>query len=58
MILIPEICRQDLANIVRRRGYKFIRQLLETSSTANFIGSDTGTGQTGNHEMLGGSMHQ
>ncbi|KAG8374213.1 hypothetical protein BUALT_Bualt11G0107700 [Buddleja alternifolia] len=31
--------RQDLANIVRRRGYKFIKQLLETSTTRNFTGS-------------------
>ncbi|KAH6802669.1 hypothetical protein C2S51_034115 [Perilla frutescens var. frutescens] len=37
--------RQDLANIVRRRGYKFIRQLLETSSTANFTESNIDTGQ-------------
>lgn len=52
-ILTPEICRQDLANIVRRRGYKFIRQLLETSSMENFIGSNIDTGQTGNLEVLG-----
>ncbi|KAL1549399.1 protein PTST 3, chloroplastic isoform X4 [Salvia divinorum] len=45
--------RQDLANIVRRRGYKYIRQLLETSSTENFIGSDTDTSQIRNPEMLG-----
>ncbi|XP_042049957.1 protein PTST homolog 3, chloroplastic-like isoform X3 [Salvia splendens] len=45
--------RQDLANIVRRRGYKYIRQLLETSSTENFIGSDTETSQIGNPEILG-----
>ncbi|XP_042054267.1 protein PTST homolog 3, chloroplastic-like isoform X2 [Salvia splendens] len=45
--------RQDLANIVRRRGYKYIRQLLETSSTENIIGSDTDTSQFGNPEILG-----
>ncbi|KAL7095904.1 hypothetical protein ACP275_10G051700 [Erythranthe tilingii] len=37
--------RQDLANIVRRRGYKFIGQLLTTSSAQNNIGSDIDTGQ-------------
>ncbi|XP_057779218.1 protein PTST homolog 3, chloroplastic isoform X2 [Salvia miltiorrhiza] len=44
--------RQDLANIVRRRGYKFIRQLLETASTAKFIGSDTDTGQSEKQNVL------
>ncbi|KAI3471870.1 hypothetical protein Pfo_028558 [Paulownia fortunei] len=43
--------RQDLANVVRRRGYKFIRQLLATSSTEKFIGSNIDTGQTGNLEV-------
>lgn len=42
--------RQDLANIVRRRGYKFIKQLLEIPSTANFIESNVDTGQTGSKE--------
>ncbi|KAL9154097.1 hypothetical protein ABFS82_10G091500 [Erythranthe guttata] len=37
--------RQDLANIVRRRGYKFIGQLLTTSSARDNIGSDIDTGQ-------------
>ncbi|KAI3472040.1 hypothetical protein Pfo_028728 [Paulownia fortunei] len=37
--------RQDLANVVRRRGYKFIRQLLASSSTEKFIGSNIDTGQ-------------
>lgn len=27
------ICRVDLANVVRRRGYKFIRELLANSET-------------------------
>ncbi|KAL6521072.1 hypothetical protein OROGR_017641 [Orobanche gracilis] len=35
--------RQDLANVVRRRGYKFIRQLLTTSYTANIVGSNIDT---------------
>ncbi|KAL8040381.1 hypothetical protein ABFX02_10G094100 [Erythranthe guttata] len=35
--------RQDLANIVRRRGYKFIGQLLTTSSARDNIGSDIDT---------------
>lgn len=42
--------RQDLANIVRRRGYKFIKQLLGTPSTANFLESNVDTGQTGSKE--------
>ncbi|KAI3474602.1 hypothetical protein Pfo_029771 [Paulownia fortunei] len=50
--------RQDLANVVRRRGYKFIRQLLATSSTEKFIGSNIDTGQTGNLEVLDGSGGQ
>ncbi|KAK3043069.1 hypothetical protein RJ639_002637, partial [Escallonia herrerae] len=33
--------RQDLANIVRRRGYKLIRELLTTSMNTNVYGSDT-----------------
>lgn len=47
--------RQDLANIVRRRGYKFIRQLLETSSTTE---SNLDAGQTGDSEMLGQNEKQ
>ncbi|XP_047964022.1 protein PTST homolog 3, chloroplastic isoform X2 [Salvia hispanica] len=50
--------RQDLANIVRRRGYKYIRQLLEPSSTKNFIGSDTDTSHIGNPEILGENEKQ
>ncbi|KAK6147056.1 hypothetical protein DH2020_017968 [Rehmannia glutinosa] len=50
--------RQDLAYVVRRRGYKFIRQLLSSSSTANFSESNIDTGQTGNLEVLGGSEGQ
>ncbi|KAK4419249.1 protein PTST3, chloroplastic [Sesamum alatum] len=44
--------RQDLANVVRRRGYKFIRELLATSSMEKFTGSSIDTGQTGLMEVL------
>ncbi|KAL8526124.1 hypothetical protein ACS0TY_015377 [Phlomoides rotata] len=49
--------RQDLANLVRRRGYKLIRHLLETSAE-NCIESTIDTGQTGNLEVLSGSGGQ
>ncbi|KAL0338498.1 UNVERIFIED_CONTAM: protein PTST3, chloroplastic [Sesamum angustifolium] len=44
--------RQDLANVVRRRGYKFIKELLATSSMEKFTGSSIDTGQTGLMEVL------
>ncbi|KAK4396397.1 protein PTST3, chloroplastic [Sesamum angolense] len=44
--------RQDLANVVRRRGYKFIKELLATSSVEKFTGSSIDTGQTGLMEVL------
>ncbi|KAG8376606.1 hypothetical protein BUALT_Bualt09G0081000 [Buddleja alternifolia] len=49
---IGKLVLQDLANIVRRRGYKFIRELLETSSEENFIRSNIDTGQTAKLEMF------
>ncbi|KAL3825866.1 hypothetical protein ACJIZ3_021895 [Penstemon smallii] len=45
--------RQDLANIVRRRGYKFISQLLQTSTLTNID-----TFQSENLESLTGSEGQ
>lgn len=48
--LIPELCRQDLANIVRRRGYKYVRHLLDESNKTN-----SGSGLNGKLEELGGS---
>ncbi|PIN09946.1 hypothetical protein CDL12_17471 [Handroanthus impetiginosus] len=50
--------RQDLANVVRRRGYKFIGQLLASSSSANVNESNIDTGQSGNLEVLSGSEGQ
>ncbi|KAL3628475.1 hypothetical protein CASFOL_027521 [Castilleja foliolosa] len=50
--------RQDLANVVRRRGYKFIKQLLTTPSTENIVRPNIETGQTEILEVLGGSEGQ
>lgn len=36
------ICRVDLANVVRRRGYKFIRELLASSEDCNELTSPSG----------------
>ncbi|GFP99282.1 hypothetical protein PHJA_002072300 [Phtheirospermum japonicum] len=47
--------RQDLANVVRRRGYKFIKQLLTSSSTENIVRPNIDTGLNGNLEVLGDS---
>ncbi|KAL2487359.1 5'-AMP-activated protein kinase-related [Abeliophyllum distichum] len=46
--------RQDLANIVRRRGYKYVRHLLETSTETNVNGSSAEEDLTGKLEALGG----
>ncbi|XP_073135460.1 uncharacterized protein [Henckelia pumila] len=49
---------EDLAHVVRRRGYKLIRQILESSATTNLIKSDIEMDKTGNLKMLGGSEGQ
>ncbi|KAL2509301.1 5'-AMP-activated protein kinase-related [Forsythia ovata] len=46
--------RQDLANIVRRRGYRYVRHLLETSTETNADGSSAEEDLTGKLEALGG----
>lgn len=38
--ICANIYRNDLANIVRRRGYKLIRELLANSTTSNNDGLD------------------
>ncbi len=38
--LCANIYRNDLANIVRRRGYELIRELLANSTTSNIDGLD------------------
>ncbi|KAF7144936.1 hypothetical protein RHSIM_Rhsim04G0143400 [Rhododendron simsii] len=43
--------RQDLANIVRRRGYKLVKDLLETSATSDKKESDTEPGLSGDHDI-------
>lgn len=47
--------RKDLAHVVRRRGYKLIRQILESSTTTNLIKSDIEMDETGKLKMLGRS---
>lgn len=47
--------RKDLAHMVRRRGYKLIRQILESSTTTNLIKSDIEMDETGKLKMLGRS---
>ncbi|CAA0830324.1 5-AMP-activated protein kinase-related [Striga hermonthica] len=44
--------RQDLANVVRRRGYKFIRNLLSTSATEKVVESNIDTGQNEKQEVF------
>ncbi|CAA0841301.1 5-AMP-activated protein kinase-related [Striga hermonthica] len=44
--------RQDLANVVRRRGYKFIRNLLSTSATEKVVESNIDTGQNVKQEVF------
>lgn len=43
--------RQDLANIVRRRGYKVIKDLLETSAKSDKKESDTESGLSGKQDI-------
>ncbi|XP_073275506.1 protein PTST homolog 3, chloroplastic-like [Primulina huaijiensis] len=50
--------RKDLAHMVRRRGYKLIRQILQSSATTNLIKSDIEMDETGKLKMLGGSGGQ
>ncbi|XP_022846697.1 protein PTST homolog 3, chloroplastic isoform X1 [Olea europaea var. sylvestris] len=45
--------RQDLANIVRRRGYKYVRRLLEASTETNVNGSNAEEDLTGKLVALG-----
>lgn len=47
--------RKDLAHMVRQRGYKLIRQILESSTTTNLIKSDIEMDETGKLKMLGRS---
>lgn len=49
--LIPISYRQDLANIVRRRGYKVIKDLLETSAKSDKKESDTESGLSGKQDI-------
>ncbi|XP_058212783.1 protein PTST homolog 3, chloroplastic [Rhododendron vialii] len=43
--------RQDLANIVRRRGYKLVKDLLETSAKSDKKESDTEPGLSRNQDL-------
>ncbi|KAF7144722.1 hypothetical protein RHSIM_Rhsim04G0144100 [Rhododendron simsii] len=43
--------RQDLANIVRRRGYKLVKDLLETSAKSDKKESDTEPGLSGDQDI-------
>lgn len=43
--------RQDLANIVRRRGYKLVKYLLETSEKSDKKESDTEPDLSGNQDI-------
>ncbi|KAL6953997.1 hypothetical protein U1Q18_041344 [Sarracenia purpurea var. burkii] len=45
--------RQDLANIVRRRGYKVIKELLAASAESNKNGSDTEEGLSEKQDISG-----
>ncbi|CAI9755170.1 unnamed protein product [Fraxinus pennsylvanica] len=46
--------RQDLANIVRRRGYKYVKRLLETSTETNVNSSNAEEDLIGKLEALDG----
>ncbi|KAL3536234.1 hypothetical protein ACH5RR_004695 [Cinchona calisaya] len=48
---LSEHGRQDLANIVRRRGYKFIRELLTSSAEIQINGSCTEEKLTGEQDI-------
>ncbi|XP_075517371.1 uncharacterized protein LOC142551828 isoform X2 [Primulina tabacum] len=50
--------RKDLAHMVRRRGYKLIRQILQSSATRNLIKFDIEMDETGKLKMFGGSGGQ
>ncbi|CAK9176098.1 unnamed protein product, partial [Ilex paraguariensis] len=50
--------RQDLANIVRRRGYKLIRELLATSTETNVNGSDAEEGLVEKKDTVSASLDE
>ncbi|XAR69142.1 hypothetical protein NMG60_11000624 [Bertholletia excelsa] len=50
--------RQDLANIVRRRGYKLVKELLATSTKTDKKESATGKGLTANQDTATESQYE